>query len=228
MAWHIAFIRYTLFIGLCSAGVALSQSPAPTAPLGARPPAIAGEVPAASAASGVSSRPLSETRTVTENARRIRELEAIVADARIDKEKRTAAADELEVLRRRAAQETTAADKARLEEIRARLASPDSQTRAAAKAELRSLLERYGTPAASARKRTGTPTQSNVPRANFPSNPAGAATLPSPGVALPRVTTCDSGGCWDSNGQRYNGGPALMLGPDGRQCQRADAFIQCN
>ncbi len=48
---------------------------------------------------------------------------------------------------------------------------------------------------------------------------------PSPPVPL---TTCDPGGCWNGNGERYHGGTGnSFVGPGGRLCQRHGAWMRC-
>lgn len=42
------------------------------------------------------------------------------------------------------------------------------------------------------------------------------------------VNSCDSGGCTDSNGVRYNGGVGnAMIGPQGQLCHRTGVTMQC-
>src|SRR4051812_31543264 len=42
------------------------------------------------------------------------------------------------------------------------------------------------------------------------------------------VTTCDPGGCWNTNGSRYNGGAAnTYLDGNGKLCQRNGGWMQC-
>jgi hypothetical protein len=46
-----------------------------------------------------------------------------------------------------------------------------------------------------------------------------------PGV----LTLCDSGGCWDNLGNRYNGTGATLMGPTGKLCVRTgDNWIECH
>lgn len=45
------------------------------------------------------------------------------------------------------------------------------------------------------------------------------------------ITNCDSSGCWDTKGQRYNssgGGSQTMFRSDGKICTRIGTEIQCN
>lgn len=47
----------------------------------------------------------------------------------------------------------------------------------------------------------------------------------------PRPTTimsCDSGGCWDDVGNRYNKGAGGMFRGDGKFCQKIGNMLQCN
>ncbi|KAB0331678.1 hypothetical protein LSO07_08155 [Janthinobacterium sp. PLB04] len=54
---------------------------------------------------------------------------------------------------------------------------------------------------------------------------------PSPAVPMPRapqpIGACDTGGCRDSAGTRYNGAGNATLDANGRICHRNGAFIQC-
>lgn len=42
--------------------------------------------------------------------------------------------------------------------------------------------------------------------------------------------TCNAGGCWDSQGNRYNstGEGSRLVSPEGRPCQSVGKFIHCN
>ncbi|MDQ4627708.1 hypothetical protein [Janthinobacterium lividum] len=64
-----------------------------------------------------------------------------------------------------------------------------------------------------------------VPMAPLPPLP------PSPAVPMPRapqpIGACDTGGCRDSAGARYNGAGNATLDANGRICHRNGAFIQC-
>ena len=44
------------------------------------------------------------------------------------------------------------------------------------------------------------------------------------------LSNCDAGGCWDSQGNRYNntGDGARLISPEGRPCQTNGKFIHCN
>ncbi|HJV53836.1 MAG TPA: hypothetical protein VJ652_20385, partial [Noviherbaspirillum sp.] len=46
-------------------------------------------------------------------------------------------------------------------------------------------------------------------------------------VPPPTIGTCDPGGCWDTGGNRYNGGNGTFLNGSGRLCQRNGVSIQC-
>ncbi|WP_305054466.1 hypothetical protein [Janthinobacterium sp. SUN206] len=54
---------------------------------------------------------------------------------------------------------------------------------------------------------------------------------PSPAVPMPRapqpIGSCDSGGCRDAAGARYNGAGNATLDANGRICHRNGAFMQC-
>jgi hypothetical protein len=57
-----------------------------------------------------------------------------------------------------------------------------------------------------------------------PAAPPRAAAPPTP------LGTCNAGGCWDSQGQRYNstGDGSRFIGPDGRMCQANGQFMHCH
>ncbi|AQR71825.1 hypothetical protein BZG29_08005 [Janthinobacterium sp. LM6] len=54
---------------------------------------------------------------------------------------------------------------------------------------------------------------------------------PSPAVPMPRapqpIGSCDSGGCRDAAGARYDGAGNATLDANGRICHRNGAFMQC-
>ncbi|MED5598994.1 hypothetical protein [Janthinobacterium sp. P210006] len=54
---------------------------------------------------------------------------------------------------------------------------------------------------------------------------------PSPAMPMPRapqaIGSCDTGGCRDAAGARYNGQGNATLDANGRICHRNGAFIQC-
>ena len=68
----------------------------------------------------------------------------------------------------------------------------------------------------------GQPAPPVVPMAPLP---------PSPAVPMPRapqpIGACDTGGCRDAAGARYNGAGNATLDANGRICHRNGAFIQC-
>jgi hypothetical protein len=57
--------------------------------------------------------------------------------------------------------------------------------------------------------------------------------LPAPAVGItpaapPTFTgTCDSSGCWGSDGTRYNAIGGALVRPDGRLCQNVGGVMQC-
>ena len=56
--------------------------------------------------------------------------------------------------------------------------------------------------------------------------------MPAPQVlATPSVpsviTSCDSGGCWDNLGKRYNGTGTSLIGSTGKPCIRSGDRIEC-
>ena len=54
---------------------------------------------------------------------------------------------------------------------------------------------------------------------------------PSPAVPMPglpqAIGSCDTGGCRDASGARYNGAGSATLDANGRICHRNGAFVQC-
>ena len=80
----------------------------------------------------------------------------------------------------------------------------------------------------------------NVPapdRAPIPApSAAGPTSLPHLPAPKTRVTppvqpsfssSCDSAGCWGSDGTRYNAIGGALLRPDGRACQSVAGVLQC-
>ncbi|WP_219117516.1 hypothetical protein [Janthinobacterium sp. UMAB-56] len=61
-----------------------------------------------------------------------------------------------------------------------------------------------------------------VPMAPLPPSPA----VPLPGAPQP-IGACDTGGCRDAAGARYNGAGNATLDANGRICHRNGAFMQC-
>ena len=61
-----------------------------------------------------------------------------------------------------------------------------------------------------------------VPMAAPPPGPA----VPMPGAPQP-IGACDTGGCRDAAGARYNGAGNATLDANGRICHRNGAFMQC-
>lgn len=52
---------------------------------------------------------------------------------------------------------------------------------------------------------------------------------PQPTVRVDRpsvITSCDPGGCWDSNGTRLNGAGPVLIGPRGA-CTASGGFVHC-
>ena len=71
------------------------------------------------------------------------------------------------------------------------------------------------------------------PEPGLNSAPAAAARAqpapPPPAVAVPRppvVTSCDTAGCWDSEGRRYNQQGPMLLGPAG-VCTLQGGLLNC-
>lgn len=51
---------------------------------------------------------------------------------------------------------------------------------------------------------------------------------PPPHVKPSTLMSCDTGGCWDDAGNRYNGRGATLYRDDGKTCQRVGNMLQCN
>lgn len=51
-----------------------------------------------------------------------------------------------------------------------------------------------------------------------------------PGAAPAPLGGCNAGGCWDSQGNRYNstGDGSRFVSPEGRMCEKSGQFIRCN
>jgi len=60
-------------------------------------------------------------------------------------------------------------------------------------------------------------------------SPLPATPPPDLGVpkAPPVLTLCDTGGCWDNLGNRYNGTGTVLYGPGGVPCMRSGDRIEC-
>ncbi len=57
--------------------------------------------------------------------------------------------------------------------------------------------------------------------------PPAAPAAPAAPETAPRMNSCDAGGCFDSNGARYNGGVGpTVLSPQGRLCTRGAVTTQ--
>ncbi|PLY46372.1 hypothetical protein CSZ94_03810 [Janthinobacterium sp. ROICE36] len=63
------------------------------------------------------------------------------------------------------------------------------------------------------------------PVVSMPSLPPSRA-VPMPGAPQP-IGACDTGGCRDAAGARYNGAGNATLDANGRICHRNGAFMQC-
>ena len=42
------------------------------------------------------------------------------------------------------------------------------------------------------------------------------------------ITSCDSGGCWDDRGDRYNGSGSTLFRSDGKICNQVGTMLSCN
>ena len=88
--------------------------------------------------------------------------------------------------------------------------------------------------AASAASRGGSPTPYQAP-ITVPSAAGNIAPLrlPTPHIAITPPTaptftgSCDSAGCWGSDGTRYNAIGGSLVRPDGRMCQNVGGVMQC-
>ena len=83
------------------------------------------------------------------------------------------------------------------------------------------------------RKRGGAPDRSVVvaPPVMAPSRAVTLAATPAPAPPVPiarpsAITTCDPGGCWDSEGRRLNGVGPLLVGPQGA-CSVQAGVVHC-
>ncbi len=70
------------------------------------------------------------------------------------------------------------------------------------------------------------PEQHGAPPAVAAPSVPPAAALPMPGLPQP-IGSCDTGGCRDASGARYNGAGNATLDANGRICHRNGAFMQC-
>lgn len=88
--------------------------------------------------------------------------------------------------------------------------------------------------AASGPPRGGSPTPYRAPIV-VPSAAGSIAPLylPTPNIVVTQPTppsftgTCDSAGCWGSDGTRYNAVGGSLMRPDGRMCQSVGGVMQC-
>jgi hypothetical protein len=81
------------------------------------------------------------------------------------------------------------------------------------------------------------PQQSRAPLAQPPIAVHGTGATAAPVPVAPPVfnmpgaptvlTRCDAGGCWDSQGIRYNGTGTILHGPGGSVCTRSADRIEC-
>ncbi len=94
--------------------------------------------------------------------------------------------------------------------------------------------------AASASASAPVPSRGGAPRPYQPPievpSAAGRIRLPVPDTPAITVTpsprptfsgTCDSSGCWGSDGTRYHAIGGALVRPDGRMCQNVGGVIQC-
>jgi len=69
----------------------------------------------------------------------------------------------------------------------------------------------------------GIPSGTSTPAPSVPTS------APAPARAPGHITSCDSGGCWDNYGTRYNHGAGpTHIRQDGRVCQSVGNMMQCN
>ncbi len=87
---------------------------------------------------------------------------------------------------------------------------------------------------APAASRSGAPAPYSAP-VSVPSaaGQIGASRIPVPNVTVnvpPRpafTSSCDSGGCWGSDGARYNSVGGSLVSPNGKICQSVGGVLQC-
>lgn len=68
---------------------------------------------------------------------------------------------------------------------------------------------------------------SDAYRPTLTARPPTARAAPGQPETAPRMNTCDAGGCFDTNGARYNGVGPAVLGPQGRLCTRGAVTTEC-
>lgn len=159
---------------------------------------------------------------------RKRELKVLLASTTIERERRRAAQDELNRLERGVAQQVSAEDQARLRVLRVELASTDQRTRDHAEAEQRAILDRYDSPSIVAnRKRTEAADRMRTEAADRMRAEAAAARRSPAGVPS-TIASCDPGGCFDTNGERYIGAGTTLVDTNGKVCQRIGIELLCN
>lgn len=94
------------------------------------------------------------------------------------------------------------------------------------------------TPAATASAPASEPAVRRPPPYRSPISVPSAARIDLPPLAGPAVTpgatpapaftsTCDSSGCWGSDGTRYNAAGGMLTRPDGRICRDVAGVMQC-
>jgi hypothetical protein len=122
-------------------------------------------------------------------------------------------------------------------ELDAALAAPQARHSARLQQAREQALHACLGNATGARRRSGAPEPSQVVRPTLAAPPAGPPrdVLPTaapggapPAVEVPRaamITNCEPGGCWDSQGRRFNRAGPLLIGPGG--CLAQGGLVTC-
>lgn len=117
-------------------------------------------------------------------------------------------------------------------QLDAALEEPATPGRARRLEQVRSLAAKACLgPSRGRRERSGAPQPVQVvPAPVISAGPAPATpAVPAPPLAIPRpatITTCDPGGCWDSEGRRLNHMGPLLMGPRGL-CSLQGGTVNC-
>jgi hypothetical protein len=120
---------------------------------------------------------------------------------------------------------------AAMDQVMAAPASPARTTNVAAAREEAAVACLGRSSGRAARSGAPEPVQVVRPPALVPAVPptAPATATPAPPLVIPRptvITTCDSAGCWDSEGRRLNSMGPLLMSPRG-PCTLQGGFANC-